>query len=370
MIYNTLFPEEWKISNIGIGFAAHEKNESQKIVDYAIQHGVNYFEAATFYLNNECEVIVGNCLKKYDRSLYFLCDKINLMEYENLIKQKKFDLELFFNNQLKKCRTEYFDIYLFQGVNLNVFNVMKDYPEILDFFIQKKKEGKIKKLGFSFHDNLDTLKKFFTLYDWDIIQILINFYDWYQGHSKKLYQFITDKNIPIIAMSPARAGIMAQSIPKEAYDKILQDENIYKICLSFVQALPNVKLFLTGAQNISQLKQNIQWTNEKNPFIKKYYYICQLIINYYTKSSYIPCTYCHYCETVCPKHLRISDMFKYTNNILLNNNKEENYEQLLKIILSQQNLYNCIKCDNCEKICTQRLKIQQYFNTVILASQG
>ena len=127
MNYNNIF-ENKKCSQLGMGFACHENGISESMVDYAMSHNLNYFEACTFYLDK-------------------ICLQGMQIDFEN------FDIEEFFNTQLQKCKVDYFDLYLFQGVNKRCLKILKNYPRILKFFIEKKKEGKIKKLGFSFHDN-------------------------------------------------------------------------------------------------------------------------------------------------------------------------------------------------------------------------
>lgn len=361
MNYNNILNKQ--ISQLGIGFASH-KNNSQEMVDLAFKNGINYFEACTFYLNNQCETIVGKCLSNYNRNDYILCDKICL----NGLNINELNMENFFNEQLKKCQVEYFDVYLIQAVNKNTLKILKENPFILKFLNNMKKEKKILNLGFSFHDNLDTLKEMFLIQNWDIIQIQINFFDWYKGQAKELYQFLVEKNIPIIAMEPCKGGQIIKMTSKNFQNKLNQyypNINFYQICLTFLQHLPNIKIILTGAKNITELEQNITWINNKLKFTNKDKEICKLLIQDYCESNLIPCTNCKYCESVCSKNLKISDMFLFTNNILLEKNKKEYQDKLISITKnSNYGFYSCIHCKKCENICPQHLKITDYFKTV------
>lgn len=371
MNYNNIF-ENKKCSQLGMGFACHENGISESMVDYAMSHNLNYFEACTFYLDNQCETIIGNALSKYSRETYILCDKICLQGMQ--IDFENFDIEKFFNTQLQKCKVDYFDLYLFQGVNKRCLKILKNYPRILKFFIEKKKEGKIKKLGFSFHDNFQTLKDFIEFYNWDIVQIQINFFDWYRDYSKELYFYLKEKNIPIIAMEPCKGRAALRLTPLDFKEKLLYyfpNKNFYQVSLSFLQQLPNIKIILTGAANLIELSQNINWINQNLPFTNTDEKLCKMLLENFKQYNYIPCTGCKYCESVCPKHLRIKDMFFYTNNILLNNNKKENQENLTTLLKSTPyGFYWCTHCHSCEKMCPQHLPITKYFMDVVRKMEG
>lgn len=368
MNYNILFNNN--ISQLGIGYASQQPSQHEKITDLAFQNGINYFEAATFYLNGKCENIVGNALKKYKREQFFLCDKISIIR-EKLPNENA--CELFFNNQLKKCSVDYFDIYLIQGVNKAAIDILKKMPFLLNFFNKKRKEGKIKKLGFSYHDNLENLQDLISLNHWDIAQIQINFFDWYAGRIKDIYLYLTNLNIPIIAMCPSRGAKIFSEIPIEEQEKIQKlfpTKNVYDLSLIFLQQLSNVKIILTGAANTEQLQQNINIINQNNKYYQSDKIFLQYIIFLYQNYNIIPCTGCKYCEAVCPKNIKIAEMFKYTNNILFKKDININRDKLLEITKSLNGFYACINCHSCEKICPQHLPITKLFYSSVRILEG
>lgn len=369
MNYNNIFNNS--ISQLGMGFTAH-KNNTQEMVDKAISCGMNYFEVATFYLNGKCEEIAGQALSKYNRNQFFLCDKLCVPHLKD--NPTKDYLEDYFNDQLNKCQVDYFDVYLLQGLNSNHLKYLEKFPIVLDFLIQKKEEGKIHNLGFSFHDNLDVLKTVVSLYDWDVAQIQINFFDWYAGQAKKLYDYLTDLKIPIIAMEPCKGGNLLRSTPIDFKKKMLEEfpnKNFYSLSLTFLQQLDNIKIILTGAANISELSQNIMTINYNFKYSKLDKNLCLALIKTFQKYNYIPCTSCNYCKSVCPKDIRIPEMFLLANNILLDQDKYNSWKQLMNITkISGHSFYQCINCHKCEEICPQQLPITKLFFGVVKQLEG
>ena len=356
MIYNNVNGKH--VSKIGLGYMRHNNN-SNELTKIAIENGgINYFEACTFYLNNNCENIVKNSLQNYDRNSYYLCDKISILgENFNIL-----DLELFFETQLQKLGVDYFDFYLLQALDRNCINILKSYP-IINFFNKKRDEKKIHNLGFSFHDTSQYLEYFLTLNDWDCVQLSLNYYDWYMHDGKNNYYILKNKNIPIIVMSPCKGGLLTDRLPvslQENFNNTFPNKSLYELCFSFLQQLDNVKIILTGANNSLFLKQVLDLYNKDNQlrFTNLDYEIIQIIINNYFRKNNILCTQCNYCINKCPNNIDISKNFCYYNNMINTGNKNEFYN-LLK---SPQSFLNCCNCGECEKICPQHLPIRELFH--------
>ncbi len=138
----------------------NSQEEINQMVDFAIANGINYFESCYFYLNNQCEKVVANSLKRYKREDYILCAK---MPVQGILEQKS--PEQIFNEQLNNLQTDYFDIYLLQALDRNCLKILLD-TKVIQFLIQKKREGKIKKLGFSFHDTPDIFELIIQKNNW------------------------------------------------------------------------------------------------------------------------------------------------------------------------------------------------------------
>ena len=348
------------INKLGLGFMRWNTSlpEIKKVVDYGYKNGINYFEACTFYLNNNCENTVKYCLQDKPRNTYYICDKISVLG-TNL---NNLNLEEFFNNQLHKCGVDYFDIYLLQALDRRCIEILNKYP-IYQFFLQKKKEGKIKQLGFSFHDTVEYLEYYLKTYQWDIVQIQLNYFDWYLSEAKKLYFKIKEYNLPIIVMGGLKGGTLTEKLP----NNIKQQYSLYELttlAYNFLNTLENVKIILSGATSIEYLQNNLNIINNFKGFTKSQKELCLNILNEYKKYNLITCTECKYCEPFCSQHIPISQIFKLYNQILSNNDNidKQNYFNISK---TDQSQLDCVGCGQCEKHCPQHLPIKDYmFNQI------
>lgn len=353
MKYNNL--GSLSCSYLGLGYMRYH-NKTQKeineMVDFAIRKGINYFESCYFYLDNQCEKIVANSLKKYNREDYILCAK---MPVQGVLEQKS--PEQIFSEQLSNLQTDYFDVYLLQALDKRCFKILND-TKAIQFLIQKRREGKIKKLGFSFHDTADIFEKYLKLYDWDCCQLQLNYYDWYLGEAKKLYELSEKYGVPVIVMGPTKGGTLIRNLPKEA-KKYLNCSPI-EACFNFLYELKNVKVILTGAEEIHQLEENIDIINK----IEYYYNVpnYERIIELYKSCNYLKCSNCKYCEPHCAKTIPLGEIFTLYNNILKDTKDEKSLIQYRKIQKSNHSSFLCQGCGNCERFCPQHLPIRKILN--------
>ena len=355
MKYNNIF--DTQVSQLGLGFMRHNNlNDSKNLTCFAINNGINYFEACSFYLNNQCEEIVSKSLLPYKREQYILCDKLPILgtDWESI------DLELFFNNQLKKCNVDYFDVYLLQALDRKCLPILNKY-NIINFIEQKKKEGKIKYIGFSFHDTPNILNQIIPLAKWDCAQIQLNYYDYYKNFGKENYELLTRYNIPIIVMEPCKGGLLTNRLPQKIQNDFSQafpNNTLQELCYKFLLSLDNVKIILSGAEKIEWLQQNINMCNINTKITDKELQIIQIILQYY-HSEYINCTGCAYCKKVCTISVEISKNFWYYNTIINNCFDREEYSSFLK---EHNTFLDCINCGRCERICPQHLPIRKLFS--------
>lgn len=343
-------------SKLGLGIMRHDErnfNLTQKIIDTAINNGVNYFESCYFYLNYHCETILAKALANYKRNSYKLCGKLPIhgtLENENPI-----DV---FKKQLRNCFTDYFDVYLLQALDRDAFDLLKKY-DVINLFDGYKRRNKIHLLGFSFHDTPEILEKYLNMYDWDVVQLQLNYYDWYIGYGKELYNLCKKYNKPVIVMGPAKGGTLTNNLPQEAkYYLHKYDDTISSMdwCFKFLTTLDNVKIVLSGANNIPMIKQNIEFFSNKENFGLNIDDVDVLkhVIELYKKYNFIQCTGCGYCLEYCPKHLPINKIFNDYNQALNDKSKINIAYNNFKSDLSS---FNCIGCGNCVRHCPQHLDI-------------
>lgn len=367
MIYNTI--NDLTPSIMGIGIMRHDANDfntTQNIIDLCMKNGINYFESCYFYLNNNCEKILAKALKKYPRDSYILCGK---MPVHGVLERKS--IEDVFSEQLKNCNTNYFDVYLLQALDRNCFDILKKQNAI-EFLNKKREQGIIKNFGFSFHDTPEILEKYISMNNWDCIQLQLNYYDWYISMGKELYSICSKYNLPIIVMGGVKGGTICENLPEEA-KKILKNLNpnipIVYWAYKFLTTLSNVKIILSGANNIEQIQQNIDFFNDKNNFGLCKYEIeyIKKVIELYKEQNYIGCTSCGYCMSECPQRINIKDVFNLYNNILKNKDDKNSRDLYLKILKSDNSPLDCRGCGKCSKKCPQHLDISSFMHKQIFA---
>lgn len=348
-------------SKLGLGFMRH-CNNSNILTEYAIKNNVNYFEACQFYLNGNCESIVQEALKNYPRNSYFLCDKLPVasVNYNNSI-------EDFFNQQLMACGVDYFDVYLFQALDRTTFNLLNTF-NLIDFFDKQKQEGKIKYLGFSFHDTSDVLQKILNMYDWDYVQIQLNYYDWFLGDGEAIYKMLQKYKKPIIVMEPCKGGLLTNKLPLEIQNNIkikYPKINFAELCYTFLKQLPNVEIILTGAERIEFLEQNLSFVNSSNTnySLEEQFEIMKTILQQLISyDNFIQCTGCNYCVDKCPAGINIPQNFLMYNNLISNYYDKSRQKDFYDIIKSRQSFLLCRHCHNCEHFCPQHLPIEKLFS--------
>ena len=368
---NRLFKNEEKISLLGFGTMRLPRIEedkqnidvktAQEMVDYAFSSGINYFDTAYPYHNGESETFIGDALKKYPRDSYNLATKMPLW----LIGSKK-DAEKYFNEQLKKCQVDYFDFYLAHNVNESFFEIFEKY-RVYDFLKEKQKEGKIRYLGFSFHDNPTLLEKVVSKYDWDFAQIQLNYLDWELQDAKRQYEILTEKEIPIIVMEPVRGGALATLSEKAV--KIFENENPAASpaswAIRYAATFPNVLTVLSGMSDMRQLKDNVNTMENFKPLTDKDYDTITEAVTAYRESLEIPCTYCRYCME-CPSGVHIPKVFaKYNQQIAKGKDADKFYFFMeYKLLGKSRQAHQCTKCGVCVPKCPQGIDIPKELEKV------
>jgi len=228
--------------------------EAKRMVDYAISKGVNYIDTAYPYHGGKSELIVRDIIKDYDRDTFYLANKLPLWECKD-----NNDIDRIFHEQLKKCGVDYFDFYLIHAVNKERYTQVQEL-KVIEQLEGYRKEGKIRKLGFSFHDDLPTFIKWVDLYNWDFVQIQLNYMDTEHQQGITGYNYLTEKGIPVIVMEPVKGGSLANFNPE--VEKLLLDTDknvsIASWAFKWVGTLPNVKTILSGMTTMEQVEDNIK----------------------------------------------------------------------------------------------------------------
>lgn len=344
---------------LGVGFMRHTPNDfnnTQQIVDSAMKSGVNYFESCYFYLNNQCEQIVQKALAKYPRDSYQLCAK---MPVKGVLEQS-LDPAIIFEEQLSHLQTSYFDVYLLQALDRSCIEILYK-SKVIPYLLQQKKLGKIKKLGFSFHGTPEVLKNLLDLHCWDIVQLQLNYYDYFLSSGKQNYELVEQYNLPIIVMGPTKGGTLINQLPLEAKKILGTDWKFYPY--KFLASLKNVSIILTGAENVVQFKENANYFQQQlQPCSKDEWLRVEQAIKIFQDKHYIQCTGCAYCQP-CPVGINIPQLFRDYNMLLKLGKNTPNFNQIMEEQRDTMPIFRCVGCGRCEHHCPQHLPIRDLFST-------
>jgi predicted aldo/keto reductase-like oxidoreductase len=327
--------------------------QAQKMIDRAFEMGVNYFDTAWPYHEKQSEVFVGEALSKYPRDRYFLASKMPTWE---TFASPREDMEKLFSEQLKKCRVDYFDFYLVHSLDTEHLENCRKY-QMYEFLKEKKDEGKIRRLGFSFHANSELLEEIVTSYTWDFAQIQLNYLDWELLNARGLYEYLTREGLPVIVMEPVRGGALAtlNDTAANLLKKANPQGSISSWAIRFAASLPNVMTVLSGMSTQEQVEDNLKTLSDFKPLDDGEYRVISEAVTAYRASGTIPCTGCRYCID-CPQGVAIPRIFSQYNLYQVEKNKgrfANNYRSLLE----REKAHNCVTCGLCMTHCPQQIKI-------------
>jgi len=321
-----------------------------------MEKGFTYFDTAYVYHMGKSEEALREVLvKRYDRSSYTITDKLPM--FMILLKGQ---MEKIFNEQLKRLGVDYIDYYWLHALNKREYEKSKKLGAF-DFIRKLKEEGKVKHIGFSFHDTADVLETILEEQpDMEYVQLQINYLDWNDEkvQSKKCYDVCVKHNKPVIVMEPVRGGKLA-NVPERA-EKLFKDYNKdaspASWAIRYVASLENVYMVLSGMSNFAQLEDNTNYMKEFVPLNEDEQLIVKEVAKIVKEENTIPCTGCKYCVEGCPMKINIPAYFEIYNNSDNERKKKEAYDELVKN--GSGRAQDCLKCGKCENACPQHLKIR------------
>lgn len=327
--------------------------QTDRMVDYCMAHGINYFDTAYPYHAGMSEIVIGQSLKRYPRDRFYLADK-----YPGHQIASSYNPADIFEEQLQKCQVDYFDFYLLHNIYEHSLPVYLDEQwGILDYFLEQKKNGRIRHLGFSTHAELETLREILDKIGehMEFCQIQLNYLDWTLQRGKEKYELLTERGIPVWVMEPVHGGKLA-NLSEEAHAKLQSikpaDTDVSR-ALRFLQGLPNVKVILSGMSNMEQMIQNVQTFEEARPLTEEERNALLEIAE--DMKDTIPCTACRYCCDGCPMQLDIPMLIATCNETRVA--PTMNAGMRIEGLPDEKKPSACIGCRKCTRICPQNIDI-------------
>lgn len=357
------------------------------LVDYAIAHGVNYFDTAPVYCKGFSESAMGEALSHHDRSKFYIATKLS--NFDPSTWSRKASMQIY-ENSFRYLKTDYIDYLLLHSVGqpddvntaLERFNKRFVDNGMLDFLMDERRKGRIRNLGFSYHGNMELFEYLLSMHEvvqWDFVQIQMNYIDWRHAedgggrnaNAEKLYSRLDELGIPVVIMEPLLGGQLAslnEHLTKEL--KTLRPQSsIASWAFRFAGSFPRILTVLSGMTYMEHLQDNIRTYSPLEPCTEEELALLEHVAGIYLNYPLVPCTSCRYCMP-CPYGIDIPGVFSFYNKMVNSGNVTSSaadpeynksrcafligYDRALPGIRQAD---HCIGCNQCSGQCPQRIDI-------------
>lgn len=332
-----------------------DEPEAIRIIRYAIDQGVNYLDTAYGYHGGKSEALVGKVLRDGYREKVHIATKLPVWNVRS-----PEDCERLFNEQLKRLGVEQVDFYLLHSLNRDLWHRAVE-NEALEFLERAQAEGRIKHVGFSFHDDLPVFREIIDSYPWDFCQIQFNYMDeCYQAGLAGL-KYAASKGLGVIVMEPLRGGRLVKNLPleiEELFNSAPIERTPAEWAFRWVANHPEVSLILSGMNNFEDVQENLAIMSKAkaHSLSKEELALINKAKKFYEKRLKILCTDCRYCLP-CPEQVAIPQIFSLYNNTSMYNTLDSDQRQYAQLVKDHKDAGLCVACGQCETVCPQNLEI-------------
>ena len=395
MTYRTQRGSGEQISLLGFGMMRlpNDQDEVNALVDYAIEHGVNYFDTAPMYMGGQSEVLTGNALARHPREKFFIATK---MSNQNRRLWSFDDSKRMYETSFERLRVDHIDYYLLHSIGGGMDSLKGRFLDngVLEFLLKEREAGRIRHLGFSYHGDVrdfDWLLDRQMEYQWDFCQIQMNFLDWRHASmrggrrtdadAEYLYGKCQKAGVQCVVMEPLRGGAfgrMAQEL-KDQLAAVHPDDSTARWAFRWVGSYPNILTTLSGMNQMDHLEENIKTFSPLQPCTEQENQLLASIADQMSGFPTIPCTACEYCMP-CPYGVNIPANFTYYNEAVNNHilplpdptaadyqERQQQFADGFRQALPDEATWakKCQDCEECLSKCPQQIRIPNQLARIV-----
>jgi len=380
MIYKQF--KDLKLSSLGMGVmrlpatapgygAPIDYGKAKELLEYAYEHGINYYDTSYFYHDGDSERFLGKTMSQFPRDSWYLASKLpgNLMRINNgklEVSGKPFHRPKdVFEFQMERCGVDYFDFFMLHNVSESTYSTYtNDSLGLIDCLLQQKEKGRIRHLGFSSHGRHGTIDNFLNYLDaqeckheFDFVMIQMNYMDWTLQEAGKKYDIITKHGLPVFVMEPLRGGKLANpgADATAMLKRARPADSPAAWAFRYLQSMDNIPVILSGMSNMEQLNENLNIFSKHDPLTPNEAKLLNEVVE--VIAELVPCTSCRYCVEDCPQNLDIPTLLTMYN--------EAGYDigwflnAAIRALKDEEKPSACTSCGKCSPLCPQNIDIPQ-----------
>lgn len=343
---------------------AIDEPRARAMLDLAYRSGVNYFDTAYFYHQRTSEAFVGRALKAYPRDTFYLATKLPMAIIDSLEQAKEI-----YEGQFEKLQVDYFDFYLLHAMNAERWEKAVNLG-IVSFLEEQQRLGRIRHLGFSFHDSYEVFERMLTARQWDFCQIQFNYMDTQIQAGMKGYELATRMGVPVIVMEPVKGGSLATLSDEIAgrMKAVHPDWSLASWAMRWVAGLPNCRVILSGMSDEVQVQDNLNTFSHLEPLGEVEMQTIDAVREAIHARMFVGCTACRYCMP-CPFGVDIPENFRIMNEYAMYGNRRH-LVQAWKDMEDAERADQCRRCGKCEEACPQGIPIREKLSKIARSVQA
>lgn len=332
-----------------------------RMVDAFLERGGVYFDTAYTYLGGRSETALRDALvKRYPRERFQIADKL-----PSWMVRSPQDCRRYFDEQQKRCGVDDFDVYLLHWLNQKNYEICERSGEFA-FLRELKAQGKVGKIGFSYHDSAALLDEILTAHpETEVVQLQLNYLDWDSAaiEGRKCYEAAVRHGKSVVVMEPVKGGTLAKLPPKaEELFRAHRPDSPARWALRFAQSLPQADIVLSGMSSLEQVLENME---DVEPLTEPEQNLIRQAAQIIEEDTAVACTGCRYCTAACPKGIPIPDFFAMYNACRRTPGEDWKIQPIYqRMAADRAKASDCIQCGQCESHCPQQLRIISHLKEV------